>query len=461
MRQGVIAAISTPPGKGGVAIIRISGEGAHGIAERIFRPLSKRSIFDYPRRMQIYGYIICNGETADDGMLTLFDGPNSYTGEDIAEISCHGGILVTETILEELFTLGAEPAEPGEFTRRAFTSGKLSLSEAEAIGNLLEANTKEQIRLAAAPARTRLTKKTEELGNMITETLGSIYARIDYPEEDLGDFTDEETLERLTEIRTALSSLIDTYRTGRAINEGIRTVILGKPNAGKSTLYNSLIGEERAIVTDMAGTTRDVLESTVGLGRVTLRLTDTAGVRYSDDLCEAERIGIGRTRKSAECAELILAVFDSSRPLDSDDRDTLSLLESCPGVKLCLINKSDVRSDGFEESLLPDIFERTIEMSAKDESSLCELEKAVNALFTDERISPSSDAIVSSARQHGALRAALGFIDTAIEAYRQGIPADAASSDIELALGALLEMDGRGTSEAMVDDIFSRFCVGK
>ena len=430
------------------------------LAEKIFRPVSKKSIYDYPTRMQIYGYIICNGEVADDGMLTLFPSPHSYTGEDIAEISCHGGVLITETILEELFTLGAVPAEAGEFTRRAFLNGKLSLNEAESIGTLLEAVSREQIRLSSLPSRSRLTRRIDELSDMITKTLGSIYARIDYPEEDLGEFTDTETLERLEAIRESIESLIATYKTGRAINEGVRTVICGKPNVGKSTLYNAIVGDDKAIVTDIAGTTRDVLESVVGFGRVTLRLFDTAGVRATEEICEVERIGIERTERNVKDAELILAVFDSSRPFDDDDRDTLALLSESSGVKICLINKCDTERGLFDTSLLPDIFDSTIKLSAKDGSPR-ELQKAVDALFTDERICISSDAIVSSARQHSALRAALGFIDTAIEAYRQGIPADAASSDIELALGALGELDGRGISETVVSDIFSRFCVGK
>ena len=296
MRGNVIAQVSTPPGKGGVAVIRMSGAGAFKIAEKVFLPISKKQIADYPARTQIYGYIIYNEERVDDGMLTLFPAPHSYTGEDTVEISCHGGILVTRTVLEALFAAGAVSAEAGEFTRRAFINGKLSLSEAEAIGTLLEATSREQIRLSASPARKKLTEAINSIRDGLVSLMSSIYARIDYPDEDLGEFSDNETVEELTKIRTELVRLINTYKTGRAINEGISTVICGKPNVGKSTLYNLLAGEDAAIVTDVAGTTRDILERTVSLGRVTLKITDTAGVRSGEDIDKVEKIGIGKSK---------------------------------------------------------------------------------------------------------------------------------------------------------------------
>ena len=257
MHGNVIAAISTPPGKGGVAVIRMSGVGSPDIAEAVFQPISGKRIFDYPPRTQIYGYIIYNGEKIDDGMLTYFPSPSSYTGEDVVEVSCHGGVLVTRTVLEALLCAGARPAEAGEFTRRAFINGKLSLSEAEAIGTLLEAKSHEQICLSSLPARTKLNERVNEIRADITDIMSSIYARIDYPDEDLGEFSNEETVERLLLARKKLARLINTYRTGRAICEGISAVICGKPNVGKSTLYNLLLGEDAAIVTDIAGTTRD------------------------------------------------------------------------------------------------------------------------------------------------------------------------------------------------------------
>ena len=291
MRQGVICAISTPPGKGGVAVIRMCGEGAFDIIGEVFAPLSKRALTDYPPRTQIYGYIVDGEEKVDDCLVTLFPAPNSYTGEETVEISCHGGLLVTRTVLETLITHGALYAEAGEFTRRAFINGKLTLSEAEAIGTLLEAKSREQLRLSSRPSRERLANRIATIRGALTSLMGSIYARIDYPDEDLGEFTDEESLAELKKIYADLSSLIDTYRTGRVITEGIATVICGKPNVGKSSLYNLLTGEDSAIVTEIEGTTRDLLEKSVPLGRVILNLTDTAGIRDGEGIDKVEKIG--------------------------------------------------------------------------------------------------------------------------------------------------------------------------
>ena len=466
MHGNVIAAISTPPGKGGVAVIRMSGAGAFDIAERVFLPVSGKRIADYPARTQIYGYIIYNDEKIDDGMLTYFAAPRSYTGEDTVEISCHGGSLITRTVLEALFTAGATPAEAGEFTQRAFINGKLSLSEAEAIGTLLEATSHEQIRLSASPARAKLAEAVDSIRRDLTGLMSSIYARIDYPDEDLGEFTDEESLNILLGIRERLSRLIDTYRTGRAINEGISTVICGKPNVGKSTLYNLLIGEDAAIVTDVAGTTRDVLERTVALGRVKLNMIDTAGVRTGDEIDRVEQIGISRSKERISTAELILAVFDLSREFDESDRELCEELSRAQGYKVCVLNKCDLTdksSPAFNASLLPDIFGETVTISADRDNlgAIEQLSSLVNSLFTDEKISCGQDAIVSSARQHSSLLRARSYADTAIEAFRLGLPADAASSDIEMAIGAISELDGRAVSDSIVSDIFSKFCVGK
>ena len=463
MHGNVIAAISTPPGKGGVAVIRMSGEGAIDIAKRVFTPISGKSISEYPARTQIYGHIIYNEEKIDDGMLTVFPSPRSYTGDDTVEISCHGGILITRTVLESLFAAGAVPAEAGEFTRRAFINGKLSLSEAEAIGTLLEASSHEQIRLSASPARAKLNEAIGDIREELIGLMSSIYARIDYPDEDLGEFTDEESKNKLILIREKLSRLIDTYRTGRAINEGISTVICGKPNVGKSTLYNLLVGEDAAIVTDIEGTTRDILERTVPLGRVMLRISDTAGVRSGDRLDAVEEIGIERSKDRIASAELILAVFDLSREFDKSDRELVEEIRKADGYKIAILNKYDTEVR-FDSSLIPnDLFDTSISISAKTDNSgtVESLVNIINRAFTDEKISCGHDAIVSSARQHASLLRARAFIDTAIDGYTIGLMADAASSDIEMAIGAISELDGRAVSEAVVGDIFSKFCVGK
>ena len=460
MHGNVIAAISTPPGKGGVAVIRMSGAGAFEIADRVFLPISGKRIGEYPARVQIYGYIIYNEERIDDGMLTRFPAPHSYTGEDTVEISCHGGILVTRTVLEALLTAGATPAEAGEFTRRAFINGKLSLSEAEGIGTLLEATSHEQIRLSASPARAKLSGAIASIRDGLTSLMSSIYARIDYPDEDLGEFTDTETLETLTDIRESLVRLIDTYKTGHSIAEGISTAIVGKPNVGKSSLYNLLCERDVAIVTDIEGTTRDVLEECVTLGGVMLRLADTAGIRSSVS-DEVERIGIERSRARLRDCELLFAIFDVSLPEDERDRELVDELRTTNAVKIAIYNKIDKKCASHR--LTDECFDLSLEISAKhnpDEARSI-ISDAVRSLFIDERISLSNDAVVSSARQKAELLEAAEAVSSAIAALEAGIPADAVSSDVEIALGALGRVDGRAVSDAVVNNIFSRFCVGK
>ncbi|MBR3876470.1 MAG: tRNA uridine-5-carboxymethylaminomethyl(34) synthesis GTPase MnmE [Clostridia bacterium] len=457
----VIAAVSTPPGKDGVAIIRMSGEGAFEIADRVFFPISGRKFSECMPRTQIYGNIIEDGERIDDVLATRFPAPHSYTGEDTVEIGCHGGILVTRTVLEALLRAGAVPATAGEFTRRAFIGGRLSLTEAEAISDLLEAKTRDQLRLSGGDARGRLTAKIAEIRASLVSLMSSIYARIDYPDEDLGDFSDGEVRASLYNIKVECEKLLSTYRTGRAISEGIDTVICGKPNAGKSTLYNLLIGEDAAIVTDIPGTTRDVLTSSLPLGRVMLKIADTAGIRDSEDMDAVERIGVEKSRKMIKECELLFAIFDISRPFDEEDRLILEATRSVNVPKIALLNKADLPAV-IDESAFTG-FDEVIRISAKcgEAEAVQKLSNSVNRLFTDEKIVIGQDAIISSARQHASLSRCLDFVRAAIESLDLGFMQDAASSDVERALGAISELDGRSVSEEIVSDIFSRFCVGK
>ena len=456
----VIAAVSTPPGKGGVAIIRISGDGALDIAASVFRPKSNKDFRLAAPRMQIRGDIFYGNELIDDGMATYFKSPASYTGEDTVEIACHGGVLVTNTVLEAIFAAGAHPAEPGEFTRRAFINGKLSLIEAEAIGNLLEAESREQIKLTSSKSREALAQKIAEIRDSLTSVLSSIYARIDYPDEDLGDFSDRETVKILKDTAKRIERLIATYQTGKAISEGVRTVICGKPNVGKSSIYNLLLGRDAAIVTDIEGTTRDVLSEKIPLGRVMLNLSDTAGVRNST-LDPIEKIGIERSRKKINDAELILAVFDLSREFTDEDAEFVSRLSSIPAAKIAVLNKCDLK-ESFDSSRLTGIFDAYIKISAENgaEEAICDLADIITSLFTDEKISIGNEAVISTARQNAELTRSLELINSAISAYNEGFSADAASSDIERALGAIAELDGRAVSEEVVKDIFAKFCVG-
>ena len=459
-----ISAISTPPGKGGVAVIRISGEDSRAICRRIFCPAGKVYPIDAPRK-QIYGNIMHDSEPIDDGLACFFPAPNSYTGEDTVEISCHGGILITHLVLEASFAAGASPAEPGEFTRRAFVNGRLTLSEADAIGLLLDAKSEAQLKLARSEARQKLNQKIQLMRDKITSLLGSIYARIDYPDEDLGEFTNEDCLQELYELRALLSALISTYKTGRAVRDGIRTAIVGKPNSGKSSFYNLLAGEDLAIVTDIPGTTRDVLERSVSLGSVMLNLADTAGIRQlSSDPIEA--IGIRRSIERLEDSELIFALFDGSIPLSEEDMDLIQRLKSTSAAKVAILTKADLCTEQIiknNEVTLSELMGKTVSISALNdgEEAIHTITEIVDSLFTDEKIKLGTDAVIASASQHASLLRAMEHIEAAIGAFESGLPQDVSSSDVELALEAISEVDGRAASQAVVADIFSKFCVGK
>ncbi|MBO7304456.1 MAG: tRNA uridine-5-carboxymethylaminomethyl(34) synthesis GTPase MnmE [Clostridia bacterium] len=459
--QNTIAAISTPPGKGGVAIIRISGTDAVKIAAEVFFPVSKKSFADATPRMQIYGNVVHGECVIDDGMATYFKAPSSYTGEDVVEISCHGGILVTEAVLEALFAHGATPARAGEFTERAFLAGKLSLTEAEAVGNLLEAESREQIKLASAKSRSKLTDKIASMKKTLTSILSSTFARIDYPDEDLGDFSDGEALKMLGEVKISAEALLDTYDTAKAVCEGVKTVICGKPNVGKSSIYNLLVGRDAAIVTDVEGTTRDVLTERIQLGKIMLQLSDTAGLRDGRTSDVVEKIGMERTRRAISDCELILAVFDRSAELDGEDKELISLICTSSAAKIAILNKSDGEARLCTDEISG--FDSLLEISALKDGNEAKrkLSEIVNKLFVDEKISLGNEAVIFSARQRASLEKAIRLIDSAIAAIRLGMPEDATASDVEAALAALGELDGRSVTEEIVADIFSKFCVGK
>ena len=456
----VIAAVSTPPGKGGVAIIRMSGNGAFEIADRVFFTPSGKKFSECEARKQIYGHIIEDGEKIDDVLATRFPAPHSYTGEDTVEIGCHGGILVTRTVLEALLRAGAVAATAGEFTRRAFINGRLTLTEAEAISDLLEAKSREQIRLSSEGSRRLLSGTISEIRGKMVELMSSIYARIDYPDEDLGDFTDEQVLARLYNIKEDCEKLLSTYRTGRAITEGVDTVICGKPNAGKSSLYNLLVGEDAAIVTDIPGTTRDVLRHSLPLGRIMLNLADTAGIRERDDMDAVERIGIEKSRKMIEKSELLFAIFDISRPFDREDEVIVEAVNASSATKIAILNKTDLAHVLDERRLQG--FDAIIRISAKEEAqAISTLTSTVEKMFADEKIVVGADPIISSARQKASLTRSLDFINAATTSLQLGFSQDAVSTDVERALGAISELDGRAVSDEIVADIFSKFCVGK
>ena len=458
-----IAAISTPRGKGGVAMIRISGDEAILVADRVFRARSGKSLADTDSRRAVWGDILaCEPDgsrlVVDDGIATVFRAPASFTGEDTVELCCHGGALITQTVLEAVLCAGARPAEAGEFTRRAFVAGRIGLTEAEALATLLEAKTAEQLRLSRGGMEGRLSREAGEIYAELLRVVSDIYARVDFPEEDLAGLSAAEIRGALDAVHGRLLKLSATYRTGKAINEGIRTVICGRTNSGKSSLYNRIVGEESAIVTDIEGTTRDVLESCVSFGGVTLNLVDTAGLRESDDV--VEKIGIDRARREVERAELILAVFDISRQPTPDELELCSELERGEAKVIPIFNKSDI-ADGGAGGLPQWVVGSAIRISAKTGEGIDSLSDKIRQIFLDGELDLNRDAIVSNARQYAALRGAAEFVQNALDALDAGLPEDLCGSDIERAMSAVSELDGRAVSADIVGEIFSHFCVGK
>lgn len=457
-----IAAISTARGKGGVALLRISGPDAVSICERVFLPRSGKKLSEYAPRTAVFGSICAPDDRGewneiDNGLATVFRAPASFTGEDTVEICCHGGILLTQTVLTACLAAGARAAEAGEFTRRAFLNGKMGLSAAEALGDLLEAQTREQLTLAHAGTDGRVERKCREIYDALCAVLSSVYAKIDYPDEDLAEMSREEMQASLNDCIARVEKLFDTYRTGHAIAEGIPTVICGKPNVGKSSLYNLIVGRDAAIVTDVEGTTRDVLTETAALGRVTLRLFDTAGLRQTEDV--VERIGIDRARKALEDAELILAVFDGSVAPDKEDQALAQSLSGSNATVIAVINKSDLGI--AEEDFYKTHFSHTVTLSAKAGEGTEELSALVESCFINGELDTKSDTVLTNARQRGAAIATLEALKRAQEGLELGLPVELCCSDCEAAMQAIAELDGRAVSEDIVSHIFSHFCVGK
>ena len=453
-----IAALSSPVGKGGVAVIRISGAEAINVADKVFKCASGKSVFDLKPNMMAYGSIVFENKVIDDGLCVKFCAPRSFTGEDTVEINCHGGIYITQKVLSSVFAAGARPAEAGEFTRRAFVNGKMALSQAEALGTLLEAKNDGQIDLARSVMGGKIKEECNKLYQKLVSLVAQVYAKVDYPEEDLADMDNDEMTQEVRLLLSEVQKLKSTYKTGHAVMEGISTVICGKPNVGKSSLYNALVGRDAAIVTEIEGTTRDLLSESVSIGRVTLRLCDTAGIRETDD--KVEKIGVERAKRSLDEAELVLAVFDNSRVLDNEDEELISSLENINATKIAIINKTDL-APVLSVAEINDKFDYVLSVSAKDETNIEGLRELVEKLYINEEIDIQNDAVLINARQNAALINTEKHLLLALEALDTGLSPDIAGVDIELAMSSLSEIDGREVDEDIVSQIFSHFCVGK
>ncbi len=453
--MNTIAAISTPNAPGGIAVIRISGDDAINVADKIFRSVSGKKAADMSGYTCAYGTAYDGEERLDDCILTVFRAPHSYTGEDTAEISCHGGLYVTKRILRAVLKNGAENAQAGEFTKRAFINGKLDLTQAEAVMDIISAKGQRELKMAENLREGAAFKKAKEVSGMLLKALGDLAAWADYPEEDIPEVEPDTLLEELKTAHLTLNQLVENYDSGRILREGVATAIVGRPNVGKSTLFNCLSGCERSIVTDIAGTTRDVVEETVKLGDVVLRLSDTAGIRDTDDVIE--EIGVEIAQKKIDESELVIAVFDGSCPLVEDDLILINKIKNKKSI--AVINKSD-KETALDDKIINQYFKQIVYLSAKENTGVEQLTAAVESEFRLNEINFDT-TVAANERQKSCIDSALGCLENAIRALENGEFLDAITVLIDEAEQFLLELTGEKITDAVVDEVFSRFCVGK
>ena len=453
--SNTIAAISTAQGEGGIGVIRISGESAIEIADKIFKNINNKKLTDMKGYTAAFGKIIFGGEEIDEAVALVFRAPHSYTGENVVELSCHGGVYVTARVLRAALDSGARPAEPGEFTKRAFLNGKMDLTEAEAVADIISARSKSAARAALCVKDGALRAKLDNIKNDLLNLASHLSAWADYPEEDIAEVTDDMIFDACDKAISSLSHLLDTYDSGQAVKEGIDTVIAGRPNVGKSTLMNLLSGSERSIVTDIPGTTRDVVEDTVLVGDVILRLSDTAGLRSTND--EVEKIGVEKARKRLEQCGLLLAVLDNSRELNDEDFSLLKEAKNVPTI--VIINKTDLVGK-LDTDKIEDYCDNIIKVSAASGEGKEEIISAVRKIAGTDKLNPS-EGILSNERQRTAVVNALRSVTEAKESLKNGMTYDAVTVSLEEAISAVLELTGERVSEEIVDRVFHNFCVGK
>ncbi len=450
-----IAAVATPLSAGGIGVIRISGDDAIEIADKIIRTTSGRPLSSMKGYTAAHGRVWFQNEAVDECVALVFRAPKSYTGENTVEISCHGGVLVTKQVLRAVLSSGARAAEAGEFTKRAFLSGKMDLSEAEAVMSLIGAQGQEGMKAAYNTLEGALSKKINSLCDVLVLACANMAAWVDYPDDEIPDLDSGTLKADLLSVKSGLDSLLSKFDAGKAITDGVETAIVGKPNVGKSALMNMLSGFNRSIVTDIAGTTRDIVEQTVRVGNVVLRLADTAGIRESDDVVES--IGVDMAKTRIERATLILAVFDGSESLEESDRQ---ILELCRGREVIgIINKTDLPSKTDIE-YLKSILSKTVFISAKTNEGEEELTKAIEEALGTDKID-TSQAMLTTERQRRCAEKAISAVSEALEALESGVTMDAVNVCLEDAIEALLELTGKKAREAVVDEVFSQFCVGK
>ena len=450
-----IAAISTAQGEGGIGVIRISGSRSAEIADKVFRNINSKKLADMRGYTAAFGKIVYNDEELDEAVALVFRAPHSYTGEDVVEISCHGGVYITKQVLRAVLDAGAIPAQAGEFTKRAFLNGKIDLTEAEAVIDIITAKSRCAARSAMFVKEGALRKRISSVKDELLALIAHLSAWADYPEEDIAEVDDEMIFSVCDKATNELEKLLSSYDAGQAVKQGIDTVIAGRPNVGKSTLMNLLSGSEKSIVTDIPGTTRDVVEETVVVGDVILRLSDTAGLRNTDDA--VEKIGVDRAKKRLEQCGLLIAVFDNSQTLGEDDYELLELSAQMPSI--AVINKTDLENKLNIDKIKSKI-DNIVYISAANGEGREEIAAAVEKIAGTTKLNPS-EGILSNERQRSNVAGALRSVKEAREALSFGMTYDAVTVSLEDAVSELSEMTGEKTSDEVLDRVFHNFCVGK
>ena len=447
-----IAAISTPPGVGGIGIIRISGDNALNVVKRIFKAKNKSEIKPFTIR---FGYVVDENQNAlDQVLVSYFKSPKSYTGEDVIEINCHGGNVSTREILELVLKNGARLAEPGEFTKRAFLNGKLDLTQAEAVIELINSKSDKESKASYKQLEGLLGAKIKEIKQGIIDLLVDIEANIDYPEYDIEEVRRERIYNVLSTNVSKLETLEKSFESGKILRDGVSTVIIGKPNVGKSSLLNRLVKEDRAIVTEIAGTTRDTIEEYITIRGIPLKLVDTAGIHETDDIVES--IGVNKSKKAIDESELVLLMLDATRELSKEDEELLEATKN--KNRIILINKIDA-----DKKINKDMFksDKVIEMSTKTLAGIEELEETIEEMFNISELNIENEIVITNVRHKNLIHKAAEEIKNAIVSIKNGLPIDMLSIDLQEALQNLGEITGESISEEVVKGIFAKFCVGK
>ncbi|HQD51185.1 MAG TPA: tRNA uridine-5-carboxymethylaminomethyl(34) synthesis GTPase MnmE [Defluviitaleaceae bacterium] len=458
MIDDTIAAISTPPGVGGIGIIRVSGRDAFSIVNSIFRSKKVKDLSSVKSHTIHYGHIVDGDSLIDEVLVSVMKAPNTYTKEDVVEINCHGGMVSVKKVLEQVLKNGARLAEPGEFTKRAFLNGRIDLSQAEAVIDIINSKTENSLKLAVNQLEGRLSKEIKKIMDKIIEIMAHIETSIDYPEYDLEEINYDNLENNIKEIRKEIRHLLETADSGKIMREGVKTVIVGKPNVGKSSLLNALLREQRAIVTSIPGTTRDVLEEYINISGIPFKIIDTAGIRETNDI--VEKIGVDRSKELLELADLIIFIIDLSVPLTEEDRYIMDLVKE--RKTLVILNKTD-KETVINKKEIYDKFinNKVLEMSTKNPEDIERLEETLKEMFDEGHFNIDDSAVISNMRHKNALIKANNSLEDVLKSISMNMPVDFLSIDLSNAYNFLGEITGETIEEDLINKIFSEFCLGK